>query len=53
VTDPFVAGLEADITYSWNTASVPDGEYYICARASDGYNQSTFCSEAPVKVYTP
>lgn len=53
VSDPFVAGLEADITYSWNTAGVPDGEYYICARAGDGNNQSTFCSEAPVKVYSP
>jgi hypothetical protein len=45
------SGQEGDKVFYWDTGSVAKGEYYICARTSDGYNQATTCSEAPVKVY--
>jgi hypothetical protein len=48
--DPFVEQIPADVTYLWNTAGVTPGEYYICAQAVDGYNQATYCSQAPVKI---
>jgi hypothetical protein len=51
--DPFIAGLPADVVYSWDTSNVAPGEYYLCARVDDGYNQSTYCSDAPVKVIDP
>jgi len=48
--DPFVEQIPADVTYIWNTSGVTPGEYYICAEADDGYNQATYCSQAPVKI---
>jgi hypothetical protein len=39
-----------DVTYMWDTTSVSLGTYYICAQANDGYNTTTYCSEAPVIV---
>jgi hypothetical protein len=48
--DPFVEQIPADVTYLWNTTGVTPGEYYICAQAEDGYNQATYCSQAPVKI---
>lgn len=51
--DPFVDQLPADVTFAWNTANVPAGQYYICAKANDGYNQSIYCSPAPVQVVSP
>jgi hypothetical protein len=36
--------------FVWNTAAVSSGKYYICARASDGYNTFTTTSETPVVV---
>lgn len=45
--DPF---LEADLEYGWDTTSVLAGEYFICARVDDSYNQAVFCSEASVTV---
>jgi hypothetical protein len=39
--------------YSWDTTTVPPGEYYICAQADDGYNVTMFCSHAPMQVYVP
>jgi hypothetical protein len=42
--------VENEILFWWDTSSVPPGEYYTCAVTSDGYNQTTFCSEAPVKI---
>jgi len=43
----------SDVSFLWDTAGIPAGDYYICVRTSDGMNDSTFCSEAPVHVYTP
>ncbi len=51
--DAFVGGLKADVTAYWNTAKVTPGEYYVCATADDGYNQSTYCSDAPMDVLAP
>ena len=48
--DPFVEQLPADVTYTWNTSGVAPGEYYLCAQANDGYNQATYCSQAPVQI---
>ena len=42
--------VENEIQYLWNTESVIPGEYFICAVTSDGYNQTTFCSQVPVRV---
>jgi len=42
--------VENEIQFLWDTASVPPGEYFICAVTSDGYNQTTFCSQSPVQV---
>jgi hypothetical protein len=36
--------------FTWDTSQVGPGEYYICARASDGYNTTIYCSDAPVRV---
>jgi len=38
------------INFLWDTTGVSIGEYYICALAYDGYNQSLYCSESLVKV---
>jgi hypothetical protein len=48
--DPFVDQIPADVTYLWNTRGVAPGEYYLCAQASDGYNQATYCSQVPVQI---
>jgi hypothetical protein len=48
---PFVLPpVENEIKFLWDTKSVTPGEYYICAVTFDGYNQTTFCSHAPVQV---
>ncbi len=41
-----------EIRFRWDTAGVAPGTYYTCAVLEDGYNQSIYCSEAPV-VITP
>ena len=46
-------GAPGAFTFNWNTASVAPGEYYICSVANDGYNQTTYCSDAPIRVYSP
>jgi hypothetical protein len=48
--DPFVNQIPADVTYLWDTRGVDPGEYYLCAQASDGYNQATYCSQAPIQI---
>ncbi len=48
--DPFVDQLPADVIYIWNTSGVAPGEYYLCAQAGDGYNQASYCSQAPVQI---
>jgi hypothetical protein len=40
------------LTFRWNTAGVPAGTYYVCARLNDGVQSSDVCSNAPV-VITP
>lgn len=51
--DPFLANLNADIDFSWDTRGVSPGDYYICGVADNGLNQSTFCSGTPIKVLAP
>ncbi len=48
--DFFVDQIPANVTFSWNTNGVAPGEYYVCAQADDGYNQATYCSQAPIKI---
>lgn len=40
-----------DAEFSWDTSSVEPGTYYICVKAIDSMNESSFCSDAPVEVY--
>jgi hypothetical protein len=42
--------VENEIKFLWDTKSVAPGEYYVCAVTFDGYNQTTFCSHAPVQI---
>ncbi len=42
--------IEGSQNIPWDTSGATPGEYYICAVANDGYNQTTFCSDAPVKL---
>jgi hypothetical protein len=44
---------ENNIIYYWDTRNVSLGQYYICAVADDGTNQTTFCSGAPVNIIPP
>jgi hypothetical protein len=37
-------------SYAWNTASLPNGTYWVYITAHDGYNQSSFYSLAPLRV---
>jgi hypothetical protein len=41
------------IAFCWDTASVDPGEYHLCVAVDDGYNQATYCSDAPVLVQAP
>jgi hypothetical protein len=36
--------------FSWNTAGVAPGDYYICTQVADQVNQAAYCSEVPVRV---
>jgi hypothetical protein len=40
----------APTSINWNTATISNGEYFICMRMSDGYNTFSTVSEAPVKI---
>jgi len=51
--DPFIGELAADLSFKWDTSSVDPGLYSICALAEDGYNQSIYCSDAPIQVISP
>lgn len=42
--------VENEVLFWWDTGSVNPGTYYLCVVADDGYNQTTFCSDAPVQV---
>ena len=43
-----VSGSVLNVT--WDASSVPEGEYYIMARVSDGLNVSENFSDVPVRV---
>jgi len=42
--------VENEVLFWWDTSVVTPGEYYTCAVIFDDYNQTTFCSEAPVQI---
>jgi len=42
---------QADMSFWWNTGSVPNGTYYLCARIAIDPNTATYCSAAPIQVY--
>lgn len=46
----FSTGAANGISYLWDTGTVTPGQYYICVVANDGYNTTTFCSDAPLNV---
>jgi hypothetical protein len=48
--DSFLPPVTNGVTFLWDTTSVQTGQYYLCVVANDGYNQTTFCSAAPVAV---
>ena len=42
------------VWFTWDTAGVsPYDDYYACVQADDGYNQTTYCSTAPMEVVAP
>ena len=48
---PSVQRIEvAPTSVNWNTATMPNGEYFVCMRMGDGYNTFSTVSEAPVKI---
>lgn len=50
IFNPLPEYMESSKYVHWDTDDVAPGQYYICAVANDGYNQTTFCSDAPVKL---
>jgi len=46
-------GIAHELTYNWDTSAVNPGEYFVCARVNDTYNEAIYCSEAPVKIIAP
>lgn len=49
VNNPYNCTAEC---FTWNTASVKSGTYFVCIESEDAYNSTYRCSEAPV-VVTP
>ncbi|MGB5846815.1 MAG: hypothetical protein WBG94_20420 [Anaerolineales bacterium] len=43
-------GVAHELIFNWDTSAVIPGEYFICARVDDNYNEAVYCSEAPVEV---
>ncbi len=39
-----------EVAFMWDTGGVAPSTYYICVTANDGYNEASYCSEAPVDV---
>ncbi len=51
VKTPIVAGIAAStLSYIWNTALIPAGEYFIYQVARDGYNSIGRYSETPIII---
>lgn len=40
----------APTSVNWSTATLPNGEYFVCVRMGDGYNTFSTVSEAPVDI---
>jgi hypothetical protein len=49
---PLIMGGNAggETSFTWNTAAVTPGTYYLCGRASDGVNNTTLVSDAAVVI---
>jgi hypothetical protein len=45
--------IENGISFIWDTKMASPGEYYICIKIEDDYNQAVYCSQAPMKVTSP
>jgi|GEM_PF-852434 len=51
VKTPIATGLSAQsLSYTWNTAAIPQGDYFIYLVARDGYNATGHYSETPVAI---
>jgi hypothetical protein len=37
-------------TFNWDTTNVSPGQYYICVKLGDIYNEAVYCSEAQVQI---
>jgi hypothetical protein len=46
-------GMAHEVKYNWDTGRVNPGEYYICVRVNDSFNEAIYCSEATVEVKAP
>jgi hypothetical protein len=49
--DPSYLPPPNSVTFNWDTSAVNPGRYYICVKASDSINQTTFCSDTPTVIY--
>jgi hypothetical protein len=43
-------GVANEIRFNWDTSAVAPGDYYVCARVNDSFNEAIYCSEAIVEV---
>lgn len=41
---------QSDLSFWWNTSSVPPGTYYVCATVTMTPNTATYCSDVPMVV---
>jgi len=47
-------GVQNLVWFTWDTAGVsPYNDYYVCVQADDSYNQTTYCSTAPMEIVAP
>jgi len=50
-TDTLIGTVPTGATsYSWNTAGVPEAEYYVKVEINDGYNTTAWYSQSPLVV---
>jgi hypothetical protein len=48
-----IPGIANELPFNWETSNVNPGEYHICVRVNDRYNEAIYCSEAPIQVVAP
>jgi hypothetical protein len=48
--EPTDDDASSELTFWWDTTSVPAAQYYLCVSANDGLNNVMYCSEAPLNI---